>query len=408
MQPQNFEEKVVWYSAIATYGLYFLGAQYIFLPAIAWLLTLFLCKKWYQQEKITIPVAVWVWIFAMLVMEFALIMGHIDFDLGLVKIIFSSVNNWTRQYALLALFPLVGCLQIRPQIVYRAVCIICLQSLFFILLSYLIFVFHLPQIEYISPLAILGGGSDELYSVDFYEIEYGTNILRLKLFAPWCPELGMIANIYFFLALQESDKKWRMIGIIGAIAMVIGTFSRAAILCLPIVLIFGLILQHSAQPITHIIMGIVAFVASILTPQISNFLQAFREQFDSFRASSSEVRGLLINLALDRWYEAPLWGHAVFVPWLNTPGIGTHHTWVGLLFIRGIVGFSAFLFPLLWSFATLVYQAYKSSDARVGIMIISVIFLFGSVIDVTYIAHIYWLGLLMLGIAFKKQTVATV
>jgi len=409
MKPQNFEEKLILYSAICTYGFYLLGAQYIFIPAIAWFLTLYLCRRIWQQiqnplaEKVKIPVSIWVWIVAMLLLEFALIMGHIDFDLGLIKTIFSSINNWARQYALLALFPLVGCLSIRPQILYRAACIICLQSLVFAFISYLVFILPLPQIQYISPLAILGGGSNELYSVAFYEIEYGTNLLRLKLLAPWCPELGMIANIYFLLAIQEKNSKWRIIGVIGAIAMVIGSFSRAAIICLPTVLALVWVLGKLTQPTTHIALAVASFLTSIFTPQLFNFIQTSREQFDSFRASSSEVRGLLVNLALDRWREAPLWGHGIVTPWLNTPGIGTHHTWVGLLFIRGIVGLSAFVIPLFWSFIDLLYKSQKNATARVGLGIVLVLFLFSSVIDISYVVHLYWLGLIMLGVALKEE-----
>jgi len=409
MKPQNLEEKVILYSAISTYGFYLLGAQYIFIPAIAWFLTLYLCKQIWQQiqnplaEKVKIPVSIWVWIVAMLLLEFALIMGHIDFDLGLIKTIFSSINNWARQYALLALFPLVGCLSIRPQILYRAACIICLQSLVFAFISYLVFISPLPHIEYISPLAILGGGSNELYSVAFYEIEYGTNLLRLKLLAPWCPELGMIANIYFLLAIQEKNSKWRIIGVIGAIAMVIGSFSRAAIICLPTVFALVWVLGKLTQPTTHITLAVASFLTSIFTPQLFNLIQTSREQFDSFRASSSEVRGLLVNLALDRWHEAPLWGHGIVTPWLNTPGIGTHHTLVGLLFIRGIVGLSAFVIPLFWSFIDLLYKAQKNVTAKVGLGIVLVLFLFSSVIDISYIVHLYWLGLIMLGVALKEE-----
>jgi hypothetical protein len=298
---------------------------------------------------------------------------------------------------------LIGCLKIRPQLLYRAACIVCLQNLVFAVISCLFFTLNLPHIEYISPLSVLGGGSDELYSVAFYEVEYGTNLLRLKLFAPWCPELGMIANLYFFLVIQEQNNKWRTIGIIGAIAMIVGSFSRAAILCLPIVLALVWILKNLTQPMTHVTLAIVSFITSIYTPQLLNFIQTSREQFDSFRASSSEVRGLLVNLALDRWHEAPLWGHGVVTPWLKTPGIGTHHTWVGLLFIRGVVGLSAFVIPLCWSFIDLLYKAQKSITARVGLSIILVLFLFSSVIDISYIVHLYWLSLIMLGIALKEK-----
>ena len=101
IKPENFEEKLVWYYLIGTYGFYILGAQYIFSAAVAWVLTLYLGKKlWHQtentpdEEKIIIPSATWVWIVSILVMEFTLIVGHIDFALGMGKIITSKRFCW--------------------------------------------------------------------------------------------------------------------------------------------------------------------------------------------------------------------------------------------------------------------------------------------------------------------------
>jgi len=67
----------------------------------------------------------------MLVLEFALIMGHYDFELTIIQTIKTSVR-FAKSWALFAIFPLIGCLKIRPQIISRAVCILGLQSLIFI------------------------------------------------------------------------------------------------------------------------------------------------------------------------------------------------------------------------------------------------------------------------------------
>lgn len=93
MKPQNFEERVVWCYIIGTYVLYFLGAQFVVAPVMAWLLVLYLLKKLWNQtdetpfeERIMIPVGVWIWIVSMLVIEFAIIMGHYDYDLSILKL----------------------------------------------------------------------------------------------------------------------------------------------------------------------------------------------------------------------------------------------------------------------------------------------------------------------------------
>lgn len=413
MKPQNLEEKLVWYYLIGTYVFYFLGAQYILMSVIAWSLTLYLGKKLWNQtentpveEKVTIPFSVWVWIISMLVMEVALIMAHIDFDLGAGKIITSSIN-WARTWAYLALLPLIGCLNIRPQLLYRSVCIICLQSLIFIPISYLAFILHLPPNLYTSPLYLIGGNDVSLYNIVLYGFEEETNANRLQLFAPWPPALGMVGCVYFFLACQEPNKKWRWIGIIGSIAMVIVTFSRLAILSIIAVPVITWFLVNFTRPKTQITTGVVSFFASMFAPVLLNFFQTFKEQFSNARPSSSRVRAALGRIALQRWSEAPIWGHGIVEPRgpkiVAFMPIGTHHTWFGILFEKGLVGLIGLAVPLVWSFIDLVYKAHKNTTAKAGLSVLLVIFLFTFGEKIESLTYLYWPGLVLMGIAFKEK-----
>lgn len=414
MKPQNFEEKVVWYYILGTYGFYFLGAQYIFAALMAWFLILYLVKKrWNQkestppEEKVTIPSTVWVWIIFLSILELILIIGHLDFDLGVAKIITQSIS-FARTWALWALFPLIGCLNIRPQLLYRAVCILCLQSLVFILVGYVGLVLHLPGTLYTSPLWFLGRSDEKFYQVHLYQFDYENNQFRLPLFTPWAPALGLVGNIYFFLARQESNKKWRWIGMIGATAMIVVSVSRLSVLCLPTVLLLNWVSLHFTQPILQIQAGVVSFFAGIFVPVILNFVETFRDQVNSFRPDSSRVRETLGRMALDRWWnEAPLWGHGA----LETQGpkvtglvpIGSHHAWFGLLYSYGLLGFIAFLVPLLWSFIDLFNKLQKSTAAKVGFSVLLVIFIFTFGENIETLAYLYWPGLVLMGIVFKER-----
>lgn len=413
MKPQNLPETLVWYYIVGTYVIYFLGAQYVCAPLLATILTIYLLKKWWEQsddspaeEKITISLSVWVWIVSMLVMEVALIMGHLDFDLGLSKIINSSLT-WYRRWALLALFPLAGHLNIRPALIYRAICILCLQSLLLIPVGYLASVIHLPYHLYTSPLKVLGGGS--FYTVTpLYQIDEDNGQPRLVLFAPWAPALGLVANIYLCLARQEFNKKWRWIGITGSIAMIVCSVSRLALLCIPIVPSLVWFLSNFTRPWVQFATGLVSFLAGMFAPGMINVLQTFKEQFSKARASSSEVRKILGRLALYRWEtEAPLWGHGIIEPRgpkvaENMP-IGSHHTWYGVLFLHGLVGLIALSIPLIWSFVDLLIKAQNSPNARVALSILIILMLFTFAENLETLAYIYWPGLLMLGIAFRDK-----
>ena len=421
MKPQNFEERLVWYAIIGTYGVYLVGAQPIFIPIIAWLLTLYLCKQLWNQtnktpinDKIVIPFTVRVWIISMLVILFGLYIAHMNFDLGGIRLI-KSFFKWTREYALWALFPLIGsCLKIRPQLLYRASCILCLQSLFFIPICYLGFLLHLPpNFLYYSPLSRIGGNARDLYGVVLYFLDDQTNQVRLALFAPWAPNLAFVAIIYFFLVRQESNKKWRLIGMIGAIAMIVTPISRAGMLWFPIVILLTWILANFTRPIIYLTAGVVSFLITVFSNHASNFLEIFTDKLYSSRAGSSYTRIIAFNLAIDSWWnEAPIWGHGVVQ---GGPGVmfflplGTScGTWASILYTKGLVGFIAFALPLLWSFIDLVNKAQKSAIARVGLSILLVFFFFSFTEDLDNLAYLYWPGLLMIGIALQGEVQASV
>lgn len=437
MKPQNFEERVIWYAIVGTYGLYLIGGQPIIVPAIAWLLALYACKKIWEQKqmcgelvpgfklrtksnssiqdkKIIIPLTTWLWISCIFIVLIGIVIAHLDFNAGTDRL-FKSILKWFREFALWGLFPLIGCLNIRPQLLYRAACIICLQSLILIPIFLLAFVLRLPSgALYVSPLHYLGGNHPDLYSVVLYFFDAETNLPRLTFFAPWCPNLAIIAMIYFFLCRQESNKKWRFIGMIGSTAMIVATVSRLAVLSLPIIILLTWILTNFSLPIIHFTAGLVTFITSIFATQLSNFFEVFVEKFNGARASSSQVRIQLVHLSLEKWWsDAPIWGHGfteakgppiVFFLPIGTSGCGT---WVNLLYTKGLVGFLVFVIPFVWTFVDLLNKAQKSVTARVGLSVVLVFFFFSFIEELDLLSYIYWPGILMIGIALREQVQAS-
>lgn len=416
MKPQNFEERIIWYSLISTYGIYFLGALYLFNSTLAWVLFFCLCQRFWNQtpdtpveKKINISWVVWLWVICMLVMAIATFIGITDFNLGTNATI-RALLNWTRDWALLALFPLIGCLNIRSQLIYRAVCIVCLQSLILIPICYLAYALHLPDTIYSSPLERLTQNGKLYYNVVLYGFELNSQGLsegvRLFLFAPWAPALGLVGNIYFFLALQEQNKKWRWIGIAGAIAMSIVSLSRLGLVALPIVAILVLFLTNFTRSSTQIGLGLVSFLFGIFSTAVLGAIRDFLDIFKGARASSSEVREALARIALRRWSEAPIWGHGNQEPGAkvvsNMP-IGSHHTWFGLLFVKGLVGFVAFLVPMVCSFIDLLIKAQRSVTAKIALSVWLILFLYSFAETLEGLAYLYWPGLLIMGIVFKGE-----
>ncbi len=411
VSPQNFEERVVWISITWTYGFYVLGGLYVLAPVVGWVLTLYLIKRlWCQssqtpeEQRIQIPIAVWVWIISMLVMLIALLIGHMDWELGLGKTIKSSIG-WAKGWALMAIFPLIGCLKIRPAIIYRATGIVCLQTLILLPLLYLAFLLRLPQDLYVSPIQIIGGPGPEFFRVSLYNID-PDHVTRWFLFAPWAPALGFVANIYLLFALQEKDRKWFWIGLLGSIAMVLVCKSRLALVVMIMVPLGAWGLSQMLRPGMLMLAGGGGLTAGFCAPWLLQLFEDLQQRFRSARADSSRVREALGRIALDRWQgEAPIWGHGIVErgPHLvEYMPIGSHHSWYGLLFVKGAVGFMALAVPLAWSFIDLLLKAQTSKTAQTGLGMILLLFLYTFGENLEILAYLFWPGLILVGIAHNE------
>lgn len=410
LHPENFEEQVVWYSITGTYLFYLLGALYILAPVIGWILLTYMIKKMIRQKitpidapKITIPYGVWVWVICMLLMLLALWMGHMDWELGTGKTIKSTIG-WAKGWALMAVFPLIGCLNIRPAIIYRATTIVCLHTLILFPLLILAYLLNLPQELYISPLKIVGGPGPEFFRVSLYSVTPEGGV-RWFLFAPWAPAIGFVASIFLLFSLQQKGK-WFFIGILGSLLMILACKSRLA-LVVAVVLPLMLYTLSNLTKISVIVQAtLLSLLGGIFAPNIIFFIEEFKLAFRSARADSSRVREALGRIAVERWQsEAPIWGHGILErgPHLvEYMPIGSHHSWYGLLFVKGAIGFIALAVAILYSIIELIIKSQSSSTAKVGlgVVIILLLYTFGENLEI--LAYLYWPGLIILGAAFKE------
>jgi len=409
IKPQNLPEALIWYYIIFTYPIYFLGAHFVLAPLLATFLTGYLIFQWWNQteetpieERIIISSSAWVWVIAVLVIEVALIVGHLNFNLEIKRIITSSIL-WYRTWGLMALFPLIGHLNIRAKLIYRAICILCLQCLIIIIIGCIAKLVGIPNIVYTSPLKLLGGIPKQ-FEVEVFNI-FSKD--RLKLFALWPTFLALLCNIYFFFALQDHDKKWRLIGLFSATFMIVATQSRTATLCLPFVFISVWMLTNIFRPWVQFLLGFVSLISGLFSLKLIDFMTNFKEQFDNFRAGSSKVRNIIYRMSLRRWWnEAPIWGLSIRDSGgevvTNLP-LGSHHTWIGALFSYGLVGCGALAFAFIWSFIDLLIKAQTSETAKVGLSVILILFICSLADNIEFFSYLYWPGLIILGIAFNEN-----
>jgi len=135
---------------------------------------------------------------------------------------------------------------------------------------------------------------------------------------------------------------------------------------------------------------------------ISNSMHAFK----AARVSSSRVRDALQRIAYDRWgREAPLFGHGAvergphvveYMP------IGSHHTWFGLLYVKGLAGVMSLMLPMVHQFLFTMLDSAKSSRGRLpfGLMLSFVIQSFGENLEIE--VYLFWPCFMILGIHARE------
>ena len=411
--PENSEERLIYYALVGSWGWYAIGALYVVGPVLAVLLVgRFAWRRyaagWRPGTPVPaqIPLGVWVWIIGMSGMLLALLIAHASEDLGIGQTLKSTIG-WLKGWALLAMFPLAGaCLRIRPQLVIRASGWFAAQTLVIIPFLVLAALAHLPARLFVSPMQMIGGPGAEFFSVYLYIVDPSNGSLRWQFIAPWAPAAGMLGDMMFVLACFERDRRFRLLGIFVAILICLMTKSRMAMLFLviypPLLWTMARLARPAMLTCGAVVSVVVGAVAGPAIDAIQNGVTAFR----SARANSTRVREALGRIAVDRWWdEAPVWGHGIvqrgphhveFMP------IGSHHTWFGLLFVKGLVGLLSLAVPMAWTGIEMLLLAQVSWLGRLGLAMsfLMLFYSFGENLEV--LAYLFWPGLIVLGIAFAE------
>lgn len=411
--PRAPEDLIVALALASTWIVYLFGGLYVLGPVLGVGLTGLFCARLYLADGgvgatrvPSIPSGVWVWIAGMLVMLLALEVGHMNQNMGVGQTIKSTIG-WAKGWALLALFPLIGaCMNIKLETLIRAAGWVALGTLLLTPVFMLAPMAGLPEVLFVSPLKLVGGPGPEFFAVQLYSIEPSDGSTRLRYFTPWSPAAGMIGNMYLIFALSDKRKFWKWMGIVSALAMILTSKSRlalaAALFIWPVVIAVG----EAKRPVLWFVAMIGLLTFTPLAQSILDWVDATLNSVKSMRADSTRVREMLGEIAVDRWWnEAPVWGHAVvergphaveFMP------IGSHHTWYGLLFVKGAVGAVALAVPLAWSlveFALLAVTRSAAGRIAFGMVLLMAFYSIGENLEI--LAYLMWPGLIVMGIAAR-------
>lgn len=415
MSPQNPAESLLYKALIWTWPFYAIGALYAVGPVLGWtagalaLLAAYLGPAMREdlQPATTVSGLIWIWGLGMAVMLLALWVGHLDWDLGTKQTIKSSIG-WAKGWALLALFPLVGAiLPIRRTLLIRGQCVVGAWTLALAPILLIAPYIGLPEKIFTSPFKVLGGPGPEYFSVYFFTYDPSSWTPRWQFYAPWSPFAALLGVIMVLFAMEEENRNWKAAGIAAGVLMILASKSRMGLVglvaCTVGPRLLPLVLKGWAWHVTAALTASLAVVGTALLSFVQNGITAFKEA----RADSTRVRETLQRIAEERWQNDAFWfGHGTVQPGphlVEYMPIGSHHTWFGLLFVKGVVGFLALAVPLGLHICVVMADAARNPRGRLplGILMTMVLLSFGENIEIE--AYMLWPGLVMLGVHLREM-----
>ncbi|MGJ8605189.1 MAG: O-antigen ligase family protein [Marivita sp.] len=414
MTPNNPAERIVYKTLILTWPFYAVGALYVVGPVLAWILGALAFLSLYLGQAIrsdlratgSIPPLIWAWIVGMLVMLVALWVGHLDWALGTKQTIKSSIG-WAKGWALLVLFPLAGAvLPIRREVLIRSQCVIGAWTLALAPILIIAPYIGLPERIFVSPFKAVGGPGPEYFTVYFFTYDPASMTPRWQFYAPWSPFAALLGVLMVLFALEEKDRKWMLAGLAAGLLMILASKSRMGLVglvaCTIAPRMMPLILRGWAWHATAALTASMAVLGTAIVAMAQDAVAIFK----GARADSTRVRETLQRIAKERWENDAVWfGHGTVHPGAHIVEympIGSHHTWFGLLFVKGLVGFLAFLIPLVWHTLFAMYDAARHPRGRLpmGILMTMVLLSFGENIEIQ--AYMLWPALILLGVHLRE------
>lgn len=406
---KSLEEQVLYYTLSLTWVWYFAGAMYVVPPAVGWgLLLVWAARVLTGEAELKVPPLVMVWWAGILVMLCALVAGHLNWDLGIPLLIKSAIG-WMKGWALFGVFSLLGgAMQVRASVLEKAARSLAIQTLCLIPVFLIAPMIGIPGTLYYSPLMALGGPGPEYFEVQLYGTGFEGDT-RWRFFAPWAPAASVAFGILAPLVVREKSLSKRLLAMTGLLLAVMMSKSRLGIISIPLSLLAVVILSRTAQPRVMLSAAAVFVAGALLGGPLSEFVLEQKDNVAQMRADSTFVRNTLAHIALYRWEaEAPVWGHGVVEagpPIVEEMPIGSHHSWYGLLFVKGAVGFVALLVPLVVTLISLVFRAQRSRTAQTALGVF-LFFGFSTFTEnVEMLAYLMWPGFVFLGIAARERFV---
>jgi len=208
-------------------------------------------------------------------------------------------------------------------------------------------------------------------------------------------------------SLEDRTKFWKFSGLLGGILMIYFSKSRMSLVGLAVCVIVPRMMPYFKTTKAWLGLAGLASLLSIFGMSVLNSIKGAVEGFKNARVSSSRVRDTIQSIGFHRWQtEAPWFGHGTVTRGphiVEYMPIGSHHTWYGLLFVKGIVGLFSLLLPFAIHMIQAVIDAVRGPRGRLplALMLNFMILTFGENIEIE--VYLLWPAFVMLGIHTREM-----
>ena len=409
MSERTFPEALCFWTLVLTWPFYFIGGLYVVGPVLVWSLGLLTALSLYLGPALgpglratgPVPGLCLMWIAGILTLLAALWVAYVQWNLGLGPAIKSTIG-WAKGWAMIPLALLAGAvLPIRRAPLIRGQCLVGLMTLALLPPMLVARSVGLPEKLFTSPLQVIGGPGPEYFSVYLYIIDPESGATRWQFFAPWAPFAGLLGTVTILFALEEKTRLFRLAGLGAGLAMIVLSASRMSLVAVVVCTLVPRLMPYLANSVAWRLAAVAAAAMAVIGEQVLGLVNDSIRSFKEARASSSRVRATLQDIAWQRWQSEAIWfGHGEvergphiveFMP------IGSHHTWYGLLFVKGLVGFLGLAIPLGYHFIRGALDAVRGPRGRLpfGLLLQIVILTFGENLEIE--VYLFWPALVLLG-----------
>ena len=402
-------ERVFYWTILLTPVWWLLGIQPLFYPAVvlALLAVSFKIDKLFQS----LPACVWAWLVMALVMLWTATLGLSSIGFGIRESAATIVTFFKSYFLIFACLALPFWSQIRVRVITRAVAWMATSYLITTFVEMVMLVFRIGTGGYAPLLARLVPGDKSSLRIDFANIQsfFSIPLPRTTLYTPDPPILGICALLCFFICLGETDRRLRNLAISGSLCALLISFSRLAWLCLPLALIIlACFRSHLVRQLCLWGAFLMSLLCGFLGLTFAELLKMPLDVFDSARASSSEVRELVVRKTLEAWQEAPWLGWGVIrgeVHLYETTYItlGSFSTYAAVLYLHGIVGFICLLCAMFLTLMVFFGPAVRGNSlCKRAVVSLVVLYVQLNSVPLSWFAVYLWFFFVWLGAVINE------